>query len=117
MIGLLSEYQWKVTISNETELVRYPIQTRLWFGTRFAFMPGGRKIIEMNNEVVTISSQNQSVRPMAKLMHVLIHELSGLDVSTFGSQTEAYAYLASKYAPEEAQAKYPSVSQVIKKAT
>ncbi|HAA16408.1 MAG TPA: hypothetical protein DCE41_33770 [Cytophagales bacterium] len=115
MISLLHDYHWKVTISNETQLIRYPVQTRLWFGTRFAFMPGGKKIIEMNSEVVTISSQSGIARSMAKLMHLVIHELSGLDVNTFTNQTEAYAYLANKYAPIEAKAKYPTVGQTIHK--
>lgn len=106
LIALIQDYPWKVSMSNEIWLRHIPTQTRIWVGTRGAFMPGVRKIIQMNTEVVTISAKNNLGQKLAKLFHGMLRQTTGLDLHTFDTLEESFGYLAEKYGTPEVQAKF-----------
>ena len=114
LLSLRMEYDWKVSMTNETWLKHIPTKTRIWTGTRFAFMPGSRKIIKMNTEVVSITSKSSLGRSLAKMFHGVIHQVSGLHVYSFDTLEESLIYLAGKYGDATTQEAYASLASAVK---
>ncbi|MEL6538719.1 MAG: hypothetical protein AAFQ98_25090 [Bacteroidota bacterium] len=106
LIALIQDYPWKVSMSNEIWLRHIPTQTRIWAGTRAAFMPGVRRVIQANTEIVNISARNSLGVKLANLFHGMLRTVTGLELNSFQSLEAAFGYLAEKYGTPEVQARY-----------